>query len=161
MTTQTRLAAQLRDRTVAAGVRPRAACRPARERNERFFRSSVHLDRDHSDPGRDGHLDLRGYETGGIMRIEKRGMHQHQALAVRACLGLLLLFLAAPARSQDIGVNCSQNATCQLTPSGGIPWANGNLTWIFKPINPHVSIYIFIRNYNPTSSHTSQTVTVC
>lgn len=90
----------------------------------------------------------------------KRGMEVVKAFALRAAAGFLLLFLGVLARGQDVTVNCSQNPTCQLTPSGGLPWANGNLVWIFKPINPHVSIYIFIRNQNPSSAHTQQTVTV-
>ncbi len=83
-----------------------------------------------------------------------------KAMLVRASAGFLLLFLAALGRCQDVRANCSQNATCTLTPAGGISWANGNLTWIFKPLNPRVSVYIFIRNYNSTSAHTSQTVQV-
>lgn len=72
----------------------------------------------------------------------------------------LLLLCAGAVRAQsDPHVNCSQNSTCTITPSGGIPWANGNLTFIFRPLNPRVSVYIFIRNQNTTSAHT-QTVTV-
>lgn len=81
-----------------------------------------------------------------------------------AKLFLLVFFLAgtlfAGIARADVRVNCSQNSTCTLTPSGGLPWANGNLTWIFKPLNPRVSVYIFIRNQNTTSAHSSQTITV-
>jgi len=83
-----------------------------------------------------------------------------KAKLVRASLGFLLLFSAASARAQDVRVNCSGNPTCTLTPAGGISWANGNLTWVFKPLNPRVSVYIFVHNLNPTSAHSSQTVQV-
>ena len=78
----------------------------------------------------------------------------------RLCAGSLLLFFAAAAGAQDVRTNCSQNSTCTLTPAGGISWAAGNLTWVFKPINPRVSVYIFVHNLNPTSAHTSQTIQV-
>jgi hypothetical protein len=81
-------------------------------------------------------------------------------LLLRASAGFLALFFCVSARAQDVRVNCSQNSTCTLTPAGGISWASGNQTWIFKPINPRVSVYIFIRNYNPTNAHNSQTIQV-
>jgi len=83
-----------------------------------------------------------------------------KAKLVRASCGFLLLFFAARAGAQDVKVDCTQNSTCTLTPAGGIPWSNGNLTWVFKPLNPRVSVYIFIHNLNPTSAHTSQTIQV-
>ena len=84
----------------------------------------------------------------------------HQAVLFRACLGFLLLLFASLGAAQDVRVNCSQVQACTLTPAGGIPWASGNLTWIFRPLNPRVSVYIFIRNYNTTNAHTSQTIQV-
>lgn len=83
-----------------------------------------------------------------------------KAKLVRASLGFLLLFFAGVASAQDVRVNCSQNPTCTLTPAGGISWASGNLTFVFKPLNPRVSVYVFIHNLNTTSAHTSQTVQV-
>jgi len=80
---------------------------------------------------------------------------------VIASLGFLTLFFAAPAHGQDVFVpGCSQVQACTLTPAGGISWGSGNLTWIFRPLNPRVSDYIFIRNLNPTSAHRSQTIQV-
>jgi hypothetical protein len=85
---------------------------------------------------------------------------KHIALRASWCL-LALSFLASPARSQDIQVNCAQNPTCTLTPAGGLPWASTTqpLIFIFRPIAPHATIYIFLHNLNPTSTHT-QTVSV-
>lgn len=83
-----------------------------------------------------------------------------RAKLVRASLGFLLLFFVPLARSQDVRVNCQANPTCTLTPAGGISWASGNLTWVFKPLNPRVSVYIFVHNLNPTSAHTTQTIQV-
>ncbi len=94
------------------------------------------------------------------MKIEKRGMYQVKAMLIRVSLGFLLLFLGTQARGQDVRVNCSQVQACTLTPAGGLPWANANLTWIFRPLNPRVSVYIFIRNQNTTNAHTSQTIKV-
>lgn len=71
-----------------------------------------------------------------------------------------ILVCAGAVRAQDVRVNCAQNSTCTITPAGGLSWANGNLTFIFRPLNPRVSVYIFIRNQNPTSAHNSQTITV-
>src|SRR5258708_3786473 len=92
--------------------------------------------------------------------MRKRVMYQVKTTAFRASLGLLLLFCGLSARAQDVRSECAQNSTCTLTPAGGIPWAQANLTWVFKPLNPRVSVYIFIHNRNPTSAHTSQTVQV-
>ncbi len=94
------------------------------------------------------------------MKIENGGMLQVKELLVRASLGLLLLFWGVSARAQDVRTNCSQVSACTLTPAGGLPWSQANQIWIFRPLNPRVSVYIFIRNQNPTSSHISQTVTV-
>src|SRR6266849_3502168 len=120
------LALRPRDRTLAAVARLRAACRPARGRPtyEGLFAGAVHLDRDHPHPGRNGRLDLWRCETGGAMKIEKRGMYQVKAMLIRVSLGFLLLFLGTQARGQDVRVNCSQVQACTLTPAGGLPWAN-------------------------------------
>lgn len=82
-----------------------------------------------------------------------------KGILVRLALGFLLLCCASSLPAQDIHVDACPT-TCTLTPAGGLSWANGNLVWIFTPINPRVSVYIFIRNYNSTSAHTSQSIQV-
>lgn len=90
--------------------------------------------------------------------MEKSLASQLKCAALRAswCL-LAAVFFAIPMRSQDVQVSCTQNPTCTLTPAGGLPWsstagANG-ITFIFRPLAPHVSIYIFVHNLNPSSAH--------
>lgn len=74
-------------------------------------------------------------------------------------LALLILLIHETANAQDIFVpSCSTNYSCQLAQNQ--PWASGNQTWIFAPIAPNVSIYIYLHNRNTTSPHTSQTINV-
>jgi len=87
-------------------------------------------------------------------------MVQVKSFLLRASGSFLLLFFGLSARAQDVRVNCSQVSACTLTPAGGLPWSQANNVWVFKPMNPRVSVYIFIRNYNTTSAHTSQSVQV-
>lgn len=78
-------------------------------------------------------------------------------IAIMVCITLLV---SGKARAQDVNANCRNAASCILTPNGGIPWANGNLTFIFTPIAPHASIYIYLHNNNPSNAHTSQSIQV-
>lgn len=78
-------------------------------------------------------------------------------IAIMVCITLLV---SGKARAQDVNVNCRNAASCILTPNGGIPWANGNITFIFTPIAPHASIYIYLHNNNPSNAHTSQSLQV-
>lgn len=75
-------------------------------------------------------------------------------------LVVVAMFLLAPvARCQDIYVPaCSTNYTCQVT--NNQPWATGNQTWIFAPIAPNVSIYVYVHNDNTLGSHTSQNLRI-
>jgi len=73
---------------------------------------------------------------------------------------LLCFFLiATPAHCQDIYVPaCSTNYQCQL--ASNQPWATGNQTWIFTPIGPSVSVYVYVHNRNTTSAHNTQTLSM-
>lgn len=80
---------------------------------------------------------------------------------VRASAGFLLLFfLAISAYGQDVRIDQCKTSSCTLTPTGGLPWSQGNQVFIFTPIDPRVSVYIFIHNNNPSNAHTSQTIQV-
>lgn len=90
----------------------------------------------------------------------QRHRQNHLPTPLRCAAGfVLLLFCAFPSHAQDVRVNC-YTESCQVTPTGGISWANANLTFIFAPISPRVSIYIYIHNNNTSSAHTSQTISV-
>lgn len=72
---------------------------------------------------------------------------------------VLALVFSLPLHCQDIYVPaCSTNYSCQV--ASGVPWTNGNQTWVFAPIAPNVSIYVYVHNRNTTSAHTSQTLSI-
>lgn len=75
-------------------------------------------------------------------------------------VGAFLILAVCGAHAQDVNVNCRNAPSCILSPNGGIPWASGNLTFIFTPIAPHASIYIYLHNNNPSNAHSSQTIQV-
>jgi hypothetical protein len=85
---------------------------------------------------------------------------------VTALLSLFMLFLClvllaerSSAQSGDVFVAaCGGQQSCTL--ATGVPWSVGTQVWRFTARDPNESIRIWIRNNNPTSAHTSQTINV-
>ncbi len=74
---------------------------------------------------------------------------------------LVVLLSAGVAFGQDIRVECGRGDAPQFcTLTRGQAWTNGNQVWIFRPIRPNVSVYIFVHNLNTTSAHASQAISV-
>ncbi len=74
---------------------------------------------------------------------------------------VLTLVFSGIARAQDQRIDCGRGdfpGACTLAKSQ--PWSGGNKIFLFRPIQPSVSLYVFVHNNNPTSAHTSQTLSV-
>ena len=88
-------------------------------------------------------------------------MRRFFSFLVLVAIVLFFIFALPLVHAQDNFVpQCATQASCQLNQFGPISWANGNQVWRFVPINPSVSLRIWIRNRNTTSAHTTQTVNV-
>jgi hypothetical protein len=72
---------------------------------------------------------------------------------------VLVMLWAYRSQAQEQYVRaCQSSYACQL--GTGVSWSAPIQTWVFTPIQPNVSLRIWVHNNNPTSAHTAQTITL-
>jgi hypothetical protein len=96
-----------------------------------------------------------------MTRQEQERSAARLAYAVLGTVLFFLLFFGLSAHAQEQYIRqCAQQAACTLTPVGGTSWAAPVQTYMFTPIQPNVSLRIWVHNNNPTSAHTAQAMSI-